>query len=76
MREFDFKGGCGGHCHTHNLCGNCVEAWSCQVKYENLEAENAELKKALAAIIEITHNNYDHDTQRIYKIAKEASNDM
>ena len=41
-------------------------------KIKDLEAENAELKKALSSIIEITHNNYDHDTQRIYKIANEV----
>ena len=58
--------------HSYNKgCAECK-----QQKIENLDAENAELKKALSAIIEITHNNYDHDTQRIYKIAKEASNDM
>ena len=53
-----------------------AECNAIDIHVEDLEAENAELKKDLAAIIEITHNNYDHDTQRIYKIAKEASNDM
>ena len=43
----------------------------CRDKFD-YEEEIRELKKALSAIIEITHNNYDHDTQRIYKIAKEV----
>ncbi len=39
---------------------------------EWLEGENAELKKALSSILEVTANNFDHDMHRIYKIANEA----
>ena len=47
MSEFNFKGGCGGRCHTHNLCSNCVEAWSCQVKYEAALKEIKRLKNLM-----------------------------
>ena len=56
------------HCETE-LEGFDIDSCCDGAQIRRLERENAELKKALAAIIQITHNNYDHDTRRIYNIA-------